>query len=79
MREKQRTLAAVTIIAGFIILIVIVVGSLLSGGKIVSPVPEDTATIRVIFLTPTPAASPVASPSAQPNSTRPLTTPTPST
>ncbi len=54
MEDRQKTLAALTIIAGAIVLLIIVVGAFVSGKKIVSPVPEEGA-IKIIFITPTPA------------------------
>jgi hypothetical protein len=53
MDDRKKTLAAITIIAGFVLLVALVVGALLSGRKIISPVPDDGA-IRIIFVTPTP-------------------------
>ncbi|MBI5619979.1 hypothetical protein HY950_03390 [Candidatus Gottesmanbacteria bacterium] len=63
MDDRRRTLAAVTLLFGFFILIAIVVGVLLSARKTVSPVPEDNA-IKIIFISPTPV--PLALPSATP-------------
>ncbi len=59
MEERRKTLVAVAIVIGFLVLIIVVVGSIISGRKIVSPVPEESA-IKIIFLTPTP--TPPASP-----------------
>ncbi|MEK7129539.1 MAG: hypothetical protein AAB803_00830 [Patescibacteria group bacterium] len=67
MDDRRRTLAAVTLLFGFFILIAIVVGVLFSGRKPVSPVPEDNA-IKIIFISPTPG--PLASPSATPGPTQ---------
>lgn len=55
MDDKRRTLAAVTLIIGFFVLVVVVVGVLVTSKKIVSPVPEDSG-IKIIFVTPTPPA-----------------------
>lgn len=65
MDERQKTLAAVTIVIGFIILVVLFVGALISGKKVISPVPEGSA-IKIIFVTPSPAGQNTsgASPSA---------------
>ncbi len=58
MDDRQKTLAAVTIIVGFFVVIIVVVGILLSGKKVISPIPEDSA-IKIIFVTQTPTASQV--------------------
>ncbi len=63
MDDRRRTLAAVTVLAGFVALVVIGVGAIVSGKKVVSPVPDEGA-IRIIFITPTPTQS--ATPSATP-------------
>lgn len=60
MDDRRRTLAAITIIIGFFVLVAVVVGVLVSGKKIVSPVPEESA-IRIIFVTPTPTPAPLPS------------------
>ncbi len=65
MEERQKTLAAVTIIIGFVVLVVIIIGAVFAGKKIVSPIPDSSA-IRIIFVTPTPVRSaPLATPSAE--------------
>lgn len=61
MEERRKTLVAVAIIVGFLVLVVVVIGSIISGKKIVSPVPEDSA-IKIIYLTPTPTPLPSLSP-----------------
>lgn len=79
MDDRKRTLAAITVIIGFLVLVAIVVGALVSGKKILSPVPEDEA-IKIIFVTPTPVSSPspTETPTATPKATRtPTKTPTP--
>lgn len=79
MDDRRKTLAAITVIIGFLVLVAIVVGVLVSGKKILSPVPEDEA-IKIIFVTPTPVSSPspTQTPSATPKVTRtPTKTPTP--
>lgn len=53
MDDRKKTLAAVTIVVGFILLVAIIVGLLVSGKKILSPVPDEGA-IRIIFVSPTP-------------------------
>ena len=52
MNDRARTLAAVTVIVGFLVLVAIIVGVVVSGKKIVSPVPDEGA-IKIIFVTPT--------------------------
>lgn len=59
MDDRRRTLAAITLIIGFLVLVAVVVGVLVSGKKIVSPVPEDDSAIKIIFITPTPTQMPV--------------------
>ena len=54
MDDRRRTLAAMTLIVGFLILVAIVVGVLVSGKKVLSPVPEEESAIKIIFVTPTP-------------------------
>jgi hypothetical protein len=54
MDDRKRTLAAITLIAGFLILVAVIVGIVVSGKKILSPVPEDTSAIKIIFVSPTP-------------------------
>lgn len=53
MDDRRKTIAALTIIAGIVVFVVIVIGIVLSSKKVVSPVP-DTGAIRVIFISPTP-------------------------
>lgn len=53
MDDRRRTLAAITVIIGFLVLVAVVVGVLVSGKKIISPVPEDDSAIKIIFITPT--------------------------
>jgi len=54
MDDRKRTLAAMTLIIGFLILVATIVGIVVSSKKIVSPVPEDDSAIKIIFVTPTP-------------------------
>ena len=82
MDDRRRTLAAITVIVGFFVLVAIIVGMLVSGKKILSPVPEESA-IKIIFVTPTPTQIPVSvtvTPTATPKPTakpKPTATPTP--
>lgn len=69
MDDRTKTLAAVAIIIGFIVLVVLIVGAFISGKKVVSPVPEEGA-IKIIFVTPTPTlVLPTATLSATPKQT----------
>ncbi|HCM82380.1 MAG: hypothetical protein UW37_C0033G0006 [Candidatus Gottesmanbacteria bacterium GW2011_GWA2_44_17] len=52
MDDRTKTVAASGIIIGFF-LIIIIIGIMLTGKKVLSPVPEEGA-IKIIFLTPTP-------------------------
>ncbi len=82
MDDRRRTLAAVTIVVGFLVLVIVIIGAIVSAKKVVSPIPEDNA-IKIIFVTPT--APPVSSPSGEPkgvlSSPKPTrkASPTPST
>lgn len=71
MDDRTRTVAAVSIIVGFVVLAAIVTGIVLTSRKVVSPLQDESA-IKIIVLTPTPVpgstlptaqltASPVAS------------------
>jgi len=73
MDDRKKTLAAITLIIGFLVLVAIIVGVLVSGRKTVSPVPEDENAIKIIFVTPTPTEPP-ASPTP---TTKPTATPKP--
>lgn len=59
MDDRRRTLAAITVIIGFLVLVALIVGVLVSGKKILSPVPEDDA-IKIIFVSPTQIATPTS-------------------
>ena len=72
MEDRQKTLAAIAIIIGFIVLVILVVGALVSGKKIVSPVPEEGA-IKIIFVTPTPTIAPIPEETATPTPTKKVT------
>jgi hypothetical protein len=65
MDDRRKTLAALTIIVGFFLLIAIIVGVLVSGKKILSPVPDEGA-IRIIIMTPTPIPAVSATPAPTP-------------
>jgi hypothetical protein len=54
MDDRTRTLAAITVIIGIFVLVSIVVGLLVSGKTVLSPVPEDNA-IKIIFVSPSTA------------------------
>ena len=53
MDDRRKTVAALTIIVGVIVFIVVIIGIVVSGRKVISPVPDEGA-IRVIFISPTP-------------------------
>lgn len=53
MDDRRKTLAAITVIVGFLVLVIAIIGVIVSGKKTVSPVPEDNA-IKIIFISPTP-------------------------
>jgi len=63
MDDQKKTLAAITLVVGFLVLVVVVVGMVISGRKVVSPVPEENE-IKIIFVSPTPL--PAISPSQTP-------------
>lgn len=63
MEERTKTVAAITILVGIVVLIVIVVSIMLSGKKVISPVPPEGA-IKIIFISPTPIPPVSASSSA---------------
>lgn len=65
MDDRRRTLAAITVIIGFLVLVSIVVGVLVSGKKVLSPVPEDNA-IKIIFVSPSPIPVVSATPTQKP-------------
>lgn len=60
MNDRTKTVAAIGIIIGFFLLVIIITSVVFGGTKVLSPVPDEGA-IKIIFLTPTPI---VASPSA---------------
>lgn len=60
MDDRRRTLAAITLIVGFLVLVAVIVGVLVSGRKVLSPVPEDDSAIKIIFISPTPAQAPIS-------------------
>jgi hypothetical protein len=58
MDDRRRTLAAITFILIVLILVSVIVGILITGKSVVSPVPEDNA-IKIIFVSPSTATTPV--------------------
>src|SRR5688572_17917414 len=83
MDDRRKTLAAITVIIGFLVLVAIVVGLLVSGKKILSTVHEDDA-IKIIFVTLTTIVSPTSTdtPTSTPKTTStkaPTATPKPTT
>lgn len=65
MDDRRRTLAAITVIIGILVIVSIVVGILMSGKKVLSPVPEDSA-IKIIFISPTPLPAVSVTPTKKP-------------
>lgn len=61
MNDRRRTLVAITIILGTVVLIVVGVGILLTRSSVVSPVPQNESggSIKIIYISPT--VSPVQS------------------
>lgn len=62
MEDRRKTVAAVAIIVVILVFFVIGATILITGKKIVSPVPDEGA-IKIIFVTPTPV---ISSPSITP-------------
>ena len=60
MDDRRKTLAAITVLIGGIVLVIVIIGVLFSGKSVLSPVPEESA-IKIIFVSPSPS-----SPSLQP-------------
>lgn len=58
MEDRVKTVAAITILIGIVVLVLVVVGIMISGKKVVSPVPPE-GSIKIIFISPTmiPAAT----------------------
>lgn len=52
MDDRRRTLAAITVLVGILVLAIVIIGVVVSARRVVSPVPEDDA-IKIIFITPT--------------------------
>lgn len=53
MEDRSKTLAAIAIIVGFLVFVVIVIGMVLNRKNLVSPIPEESV-IKIIFVSPTP-------------------------
>ena len=66
MDDRRRTLAAITVLIGLVVLVIIVIGILVSGKKVLSPVPEEDA-IRIIFVSPSPVVLMSSTPTGSPN------------
>lgn len=66
MDDRRKTLTAIAIIIGFFVLVIVVAVAIISGKKIVSPVPEDNA-IKIIFISPTQTPTPSSLPSETPS------------
>jgi len=52
MDDKTKTIAAVVILMSILIIVMVIIGIVVSGKKVVSPIPESGA-IKIIFITPT--------------------------
>lgn len=66
MEERTKTIAAVAILIGIAALILIIIGVVVTGKKVVSPIPDEGA-IKIIFITPSPSVPlPTATLSATP-------------
>jgi len=65
MEERTKTIAAITILVGFVVLVIVVIGIIISGRKVISPVPAE-GSIKIIFISPTPIPIVTASASATP-------------
>ena len=55
MEERTKTIAAVTILVGFVVLVIVVIGIIVSGRKVISPVPAESS-IKIIFISPSRAS-----------------------
>jgi len=69
MEERTKTIAAISILIGVAALILIIIGVVVTGKKVVSPIPTDSA-IKIIFITPTAEPIRVATSSPTPKSAR---------
>lgn len=73
MDDRTKTLAAISLIAGAAICVVIILFVSLTGRKTLSPIPDEGA-IRIVFISPTLVPvfqpSPTASPTATPKQKR---------
>lgn len=70
MEERTKTIAAIAILVGIAALILIIIGVVVTGKKVVSPIPENGA-IKIIFITPAPSIPlPTATLSATPKINR---------
>ena len=67
MDDRRKTLAALTVIVVSVVFVIILIGVLVSGKKVLSPVPEDSA-IKIIFVSPSPVVTPTVITSGSPNS-----------
>lgn len=53
MEDRTKTIAAISILLGLALLIIVIVGVVVTGKKVVSPIPGESA-IKIIFISPTP-------------------------
>jgi hypothetical protein len=70
MEERTKTIAAIAILVGIAALILIIIGVVVTGKKVVSPIPDEGA-IKIIFITPAPSPTvPTATATATPKTNR---------
>lgn len=68
MEDRKRSLAAVTIILGVLVLVAVIIGIKFTGKKVVSPVPDEDV-IKILFITPTPEVIASPTPTEEPTPT----------
>lgn len=69
MEERTKTIAAIAILIGIAALVLIIIGIVITGKKVVSPIPTEGA-IKIIFISPTIETTPTATVTATPKSSR---------
>jgi hypothetical protein len=70
MEERTKTIAAIAILVGIAAFILIIIGVVVTGKKVVSPIPDEGA-IKIIFITPVPSPTvPTATVTATPKTNR---------
>lgn len=63
MGDRSKTIAALIIIVGIVLIATAGILRILGGNKIVSPIPDESA-IKIIFISPTPVPIESLTPSA---------------